>query len=67
MLTMLINYHGNPNMRDGYGISPVFTSAACGRSDCLEILLRAGNDDVLLYKTIITFSSHISLLTMNLR
>ena len=41
---MILTHGGNPNTRDGFGISPVFTSAACGRNDCLKMLLRAGGD-----------------------
>nr|CAB3223375.1 ankyrin repeat and SOCS box protein 2-like [Phallusia mammillata] len=43
-LQVLLSNGGDPNIRDCFGISPVFTSAACGRNECLEMLLRSDGD-----------------------
>ena len=44
ILGILLRHGGDPNTRDGFGISPVFTSAACGRNECLSMLLHAGGN-----------------------
>lgn len=44
LLQILLESGGNPNVRDSFGISPVFTSAACGRKECLALLLESGEE-----------------------